>query len=115
MYSLSAKLALSAESWWGIAFKTDNGFQVYQQSLFWLACNGINYDNSDLKLNLFMGSGVISCHFSFDVIKNILDKIQVLYFLDENQIRWILPHNISPIFYAQWKYRVTLDLYEKNI
>ncbi|MDR6965080.1 hypothetical protein [Shewanella putrefaciens] len=115
MYSMISKLTQSSESGWGTAFKVGKGFQVYQQSLFWLICKGIPYKNTDLKLSYFMGSEVISCHFSIEVLKELLDIMQVPYFLDEDQVRWILPHNVSSIFYAQWKCRVALDLNTTNI
>lgn len=110
MLSMNSKLILSSESGWGTAFRDGKGFQVYQQSLFWLICKGIPYKNTDLKLSYFLGAEVISYYFSIEVIKELLDMMQVPYFLDEDQIRWILPHNVSSIFYAQWKCRVALDL-----
>lgn len=110
MFSMITKLALSSESGWGTAFHVNGGVEVCQQSLFWLVCKGISFDNADLKLSYTLGSEVIQCQFETSVLIELLKKSNILYFQDDSQIRWLLPHNVSTIFYAQWKSRIANEL-----
>lgn len=107
MTSMISRLALSSEPGWGAAFRIDGLVQVYQQSLFWLLCKGIPYESKDLKLGYCLGSEVVTCHFAIRTLTELLDIMQVPYFLDDDQVRWLLPHDVSTIFYAQWKSHIT--------
>lgn len=110
MSSMITRLTLSSEPGWGTAFRINGAVQVYQQSLFWLLCKGMPYKKADLELDYFIGSDVISCQFSTLALTRLLDLMQVNYFVDDAQIRWLLPHNVSIIFYAQWKNRVVSEI-----
>lgn len=115
MFSMITKLALSSESGWGTAFRVNGGVEVCQQSLFWLVCKGIAFEREDLKLSYVLGSEVILCQFETRVLIELLNKNNIHYFQDDSQVRWLLPRNVSTIFYAQWKSRIALDLNTDNI
>ncbi|MGE6433821.1 hypothetical protein [Shewanella baltica] len=110
MFSMITKLALSSESGWGTAFRVNGGVEVCQQSLFWLVCKGIAFEREDLKLSYVLGSEVILCQFETRVLIELLKKNNIHYFQDDSQVRWLLPRNVSTIFYAQWKNRIVTEL-----
>jgi len=110
MFSMITKLALSSESGWGTAFRVNGGVEVCQQSLFWLVCKGIAFEREDLKLSYVLGSEVILCLFETRVLIELLKKNNIHYFQDDSQVRWLLPRNVSTIFYAQWKNRIVTEL-----
>lgn len=103
MTSMLTKFTLSSEPGWGVAFRIGERVQVYQQSLFWLLCKGIRYHSCDLKLDYFLGTEIISSEFSLEVVTRLLDSINIIYFVEDDGIRWLLPHNVSTLFYSQWK------------
>ncbi|OUS50706.1 hypothetical protein BM607_015850 [Shewanella sp. SACH] len=111
MTSMITKLVLSSEAGWGSAFRVNRRVEVYQQSLFWLLCKGIPFDSKDLKLSYVLGSEVILCQFETNVLIELLDENKIHYFQDDSQVRWLLPHNVSTIFYAQWKSRIAVELH----
>lgn len=110
MFSMITKLALSSESGWGTAFRVNGGVEVCQQSLFWLVCKGIAFEPEDLKLSYVLGTEVILCQFETRVLIELLKKNNIHYFQDDSQVRWLLPRNVSIIFYAQWKNSIAVDL-----
>ncbi|ACK48562.1 hypothetical protein [Shewanella baltica] len=110
MTSLITKLVLSSEAGWGAAFRVNGKVEVYQQSLFWLLCKGIPFDSKDLKINYVLGTDVIQCQLETSALIELLDTKQIHYFQDESQIRWLLPHNVSTVFYGQWKSRTSAML-----
>lgn len=115
VYSLITKLTLSSEPSWGTAFRAGDNVKAYQQSLFWLVCRGLVHDVMDLNMSNYLGMDIISYRFPFTTLKELLDLSQVPYFIEEDQVRWVLPHNVSPIFYTQWKCQVVLSLNNQNI
>ena len=115
MYSIITKISLSSEPGWGTAFRYGDNVKVYQQSLFWLVCRGLDYNIIDLNLSSYLGMDVISYSFPFDTLKELFDLNQIPYFVEEDQVKWVLPHNVSPIFYTKWKYQVALSLNSENI
>ncbi|WP_217557699.1 hypothetical protein [Vibrio metschnikovii] len=110
MFSMITKLALSSESGWGTAFRVNGGVEVCQQSLFWLVCKGIAFEREDLKLSYVLGTEVILCQFETSTLIELLDENNIHYFLDDSQVRWLLPHNVSTIFYTQWKSHIVVEL-----
>ncbi|MDT3295784.1 hypothetical protein Q4Q57_11570 [Shewanella sp. SP2S2-6] len=109
MFSMITKLALSSESGWGTAFRVNGGVEVCQQSLFWLVCKGMPCDMRDITLSDFIGSVVVVCQFSLQKLVEFLDFNEIPYFLEDDRVRWLLPSNISSIYYIQWK-KHTIEL-----
>lgn len=110
MFSMITKLALSSESGWGAAFRVNGCVEVCQQSLFWLVCKGISFERENLKLSYVLGAEVILCQFETSTLIELLDENNIHYFLDDSQVRWLLPHKVSTIFYTQWKNHIVVEL-----
>lgn len=115
MHKVITKVALSSEPGWGAAYRDGSFVEAYQQSLFWLVCKGLAHDVMDLNMSSYFGMDVISYRFPFSTLKELLDLSQVPYFIEDEQVRWVLSHNVSPIFYTQWKCQVALSLNSNNI
>jgi len=102
-------VALSSEPGWGVAFRNGASIEVYQQSLFWLLSKGMPCDMRDITLSDFLGSVVVVCQFSLQKLVEFLDFNEIPYFLEDDRVRWLLPSNISNIYYIQWK-KHTIEL-----
>lgn len=114
MSSIITRLALSSEPGWGTAFRINGAVQVYQQSLFWLFSKGMPCDMRDITLSDFLGGIVVACQFSLQELIKVLDFNGISYFLEDDRVRWLLPSNVSNIYYIQWK-KDTIELNKSEL
>lgn len=115
MTSMYSKLALSSQPGWGAAFIIGDSVQVFQQSLFWLVCKGASRHLGNIKLDYFLDTEVVSSELSLQTFTEILESMNIIYFVEESGVRWLLPHVVSAYFYAQWKNHIISELKNINV